>query len=155
MADIMKHNQFMQLAIDLAKQSFNRSGGLPFGAVVAIDGELAGQGMNESAALCDPTAHAEVMAIRNACSARRERRLPGGILYASCEPCPLCLAAAMWAGIADIHYACSTEDAETFGFSDNAFYRQMALPREKRVIRSQPMMLDEGREVMKMFEMRA
>jgi guanine deaminase len=145
------HATFMKLAVELAHQCIQKPEGRPFGAVVAIDGQLAGSGMNESVVRCDPTAHAEVMAIRDACAKLKNHRLPSGILYASSEPCPLCLAAAMWAGITEIYFSCSAQDAAKLGFSDQDFYDQFALPPEQRKIRSHQLLPGAGRAVVEAF----
>ncbi|HEX4123675.1 MAG TPA: nucleoside deaminase, partial [Tepidisphaeraceae bacterium] len=145
------HTAFMKMAIELAQTCIQRPEGRPFGAVVVIDGKVVGTGMNESVLRCDPTAHGEVMAIRDACAKIGTHRLPSGTLYTSSEPCPLCLAAAMWAGITDIYYACSADDAAKLGFSDKAFYDELAKPKEQRKIHSHQLLADEGRAVVEAF----
>jgi guanine deaminase len=145
------HAAFMRMAVELAHGCIQKPEGRPFGAVIAIDGKLAGRGMNESVLRCDPTAHAEVMAIRDACAKLGINRLPSGTLYASSEPCPLCLAAAMWAGITEIYYSCSAQDAATLGFSDQDYYDQFALPPEQRKIQSHQLLPGAGRAVVEAF----
>ena len=145
------HAAFMNIAIELAKTCIQKPEGRPFGAVVVIDGKVVGTGMNESVVRCDPTAHGEVMAIRDACAKIGNHRLPSGTLYTSSEPCPLCLAAAMWAGITDIYYACSAEDAADLGFSDKEFYDELALPKAQRTMRSHQLLGDEGKAVVEAF----
>jgi len=117
---------FLAQAIGLATRNAENGGG-PFGAVVVLpDGSLA-YGTNQVTHHADPTAHAEVVAIRGAASSIRSHDLRRAVLYASCAPCPMCLAAAMWANIGSIVYAASPEDAAAAGFSDAEFYRQFAL----------------------------
>jgi guanine deaminase len=145
------HEKFMRMAVDLASKCIASPDGRPFGAVVVVDGIALGLGMNETVARSDPTAHAEVMAIRDACAKAVTSRLSTATLYASSEPCPLCLAAAMWAGITEIYYGCSVEEAADLGFSDKDYYDQFALPPDKRRIRSHRLLPAEGRAVVAQF----
>jgi guanine deaminase len=145
------HNHFMKMALELARARIHVPDGWPFGAVVVIGGKVVGIGANEVVARSDPTAHAEVLAIRDACAKRKQYQLPASTLYTSSEPCPLCLAAAMWAGITEIYYAASVEDAAAAGFSDKEFYEQIALPRQARKIRSYQLLPNEGRAVQEEF----
>jgi guanine deaminase len=125
------HNAFLRAAIDEALHSV-RSGGGPFGAVVVHDGKLIAKGRNRVTSTLDPTAHAEVVAIRAACAALQDHRLTGATLYSSTEPCPLCLAAVYWARIDRVYFAATREHAARAGFDDAEFYRQVALPTEQR-----------------------
>lgn len=111
------HETFMALAVRLAVESVRRGGG-PFGAVIVRDGSIVATGTNTVTSYADPTAHAEVVAIRNACRALGDHRLAGCALYASCEPCPMCLAAAYWARVDGIYFAGTTSDAADAGFDD-------------------------------------
>lgn len=124
---------FMRAAIDLAQRSVAAGGG-PFGAVVVRDGTIIGSGQNRVTLDNDPTAHAEVMAIRDACRASGDFRLEGCELYVSCEPCPMCLAAAYWSHLERIFYAATTADAAAGGFDDAEIYRQVCVrPTQRRI----------------------
>jgi guanine deaminase len=107
--------------IELATENVAQGGG-PFGAVIVRDGELIAEGQNRVTANLDPTAHAEVMAIRAACQAVGDYSLAGATLYTSCEPCPLCLSAALWARVDRVVYAADRDDAARGGFDDREFY---------------------------------
>lgn len=127
---------YMAEAIALARRSVEDGAGGPFGALVVRDGRILGRGRNRVVADCDPTAHAEVRAIRAACASLRVFRLEGALLYASCEPCPMCLAAAHWAGLSGVVYAAESADAAALGFADGAIRdilagrtEDLALPR--------------------------
>ncbi|MEH3075523.1 MAG: nucleoside deaminase [Quadrisphaera sp.] len=127
--------EWLGRAIDLARENVDGGGG-PFGAVVVRVGEDGGgeviaTGTNLVTPTLDPTAHAEVVAIRNACAAVGDFRLPGCVLVSSCEPCPLCLAASLWARVDGVVYAADRDDAALAGFDDRAFYELFAAPRER------------------------
>lgn len=125
--------KFMQLAIDLSIDNVANGGG-PFGAVIVRDGEIIATGTNRVTANCDPTAHAEVNAIRAACSKLGEFKLAGCTIYSSCEPCPMCLSALYWAGVERILYGNTKEDAKAIAFDDSFIYEQIALDHESRSI---------------------
>ena len=125
--------KFMQLAIDLSIDNVANGGG-PFGAVIVRDGEIIATGTNRVTANCDPTAHAEVNAIRAACSKLGEFKLAGCTIYSSCEPCPMCLSALYWAGAERILYGNTKEDAKAIAFDDSFIYEQIALDHESRSI---------------------
>ncbi|PSH05743.1 MAG: tRNA-specific adenosine deaminase [Acidobacteria bacterium] len=126
--------QFLRRAIHLSIESVSRGGG-PFGAlVVRNDGEVIGEGANAVTLECDPTAHAEIVAIRAACRNTGQFHLGNCVIYSSCEPCPMCLAAAYWAQISTIYYAASAAVAADAGFSDVLIYEQLRLPSEERSI---------------------
>jgi tRNA(Arg) A34 adenosine deaminase TadA len=108
--------------------------GGPFGAVVVKDGRIVGEGWNRVTSTNDPTAHAEVVAIREACRALGTFKLDGAVLYTSCEPCPMCLAATYWARVGRIVYANSRADAAAIGFDDDFLYREIPLPLEARAV---------------------
>lgn len=129
----MTHDDFMREAISLASESA-RAGGGPFGAVVVCDGKVIARGSNSVTTLNDPTAHAEVTAIRSACAARQNFKLDGCDLYTSCEPCPMCLGAAYWAGIRTIYYGANQNDASSAGFDDSFIYDQITLDPASRTI---------------------
>ena len=125
--------EFMRLAIELANESVAQGGG-PFGAVVVKNGEVISARANRVTLDNDPTAHAEVAAIREACSKLGSFSLSGCEIYASCEPCPMCLGAIYWAGIERVYYAATRHHAAQAGFDDSSIYDQMALEPDKRLV---------------------
>ncbi len=124
------HEIYMRTAIDLAAEGVERGDGGPFGALVALDGEIVGRGWNRVVAAKDPTAHAEMLAIREAAQRLNRCHLDGADLYTTCAPCPMCLAAAHWAHIGRIFYAAREEDAAAIGFDDGEIRRQLQLSAE-------------------------
>ncbi len=122
---------FMKEALDLAVENV-RSGGGPFGAVIASDGEIIARGANRVTDRHDPTAHAEVMAIRSACTSVGHFELTGCTLYTSCEPCPMCLGAIYWARLDRVVYAATRRDAARAGFDDNHIYQEIEKPPSER-----------------------
>ena len=137
----MEPSPSMSAAIDLALASIEAGGG-PFGAVVVHSGRIVGRGSNRVVPSRDPTAHAEVVAIRAAAQALGTHDLAGCDIYSCCEPCPLCLGAIQWARLACVHYACTRADAAAAGFDDLAFYEELARAPEQRAIPLRP----DGRE---------
>ncbi len=127
-ADAGAKERLMQEAIRMAAEGVARGDGGPFGAVVVKDGEIVGRGWNRVVADNDPTAHAEMVAIRDAARRLGRWSLEGCQLYTSCEPCPMCLSAAYWAHIAHIYFAADEADAAAVGFDDCAIRRELALP---------------------------
>lgn len=125
--------KFMQQAIDLSIENVANGGG-PFGAVIVRDGEVIATGTNRVTATCDPTAHAEVSAIRAACAKLGDFKLAGCTIYSSCEPCPMCLSALYWAGVERIFYGNTKEDAKAVNFDDSFIYDQIALDYSERSI---------------------
>lgn len=119
------HTVFLREAIRLAWLSIERNEGGPFGAVVVRDQQIIGRGWNRVTSTNDPTAHAEVVAIRDACSSLGTFSLAGCQIYTSCEPCPLCLAAVYWARMERIYYAADRDDAAAVGFDDRHFYEEL------------------------------
>ena len=116
-------NNFMQKAKEEALSNLTSNEGGPFGAIITDkDGNIISTGHNQVLKNNDPTAHAEVIAIRNACSKLNTYDLSNYILYTSCEPCPMCLSAIIWSNIKEIYYACDRKDAENIGFRDNIIY---------------------------------
>lgn len=115
-------NKYMKVAKDLADSNLKTDKGGPFGACVVKNGEIIGKGFNRVLVNNDPTAHAEIMAIRDACKSINSYDLDGCELYTSCYPCPMCLSAAIWANIAKIYYGNTKEDAENVGFRDKLIY---------------------------------
>ena len=125
--------RFMQMACDLASENID-SGGGPFGAVIVKDGRVVSTGTNTVTIDNDPTAHAEVNAIRNACREAGSFKLPGCDIYTSCEPCPMCLSALYWAGVRRIYYGNTQIDARAINFDDNFIYEEIAKPHLSRSI---------------------
>jgi tRNA(Arg) A34 adenosine deaminase TadA len=124
----------MQEAIRLSLEMMRAGKGGPFGAVVVRDGEIVGRGWNQVASTNDPTAHAEIVAIREACRKAGSFFLEGAELYASCEPCPMCLSAVYWARISRVYYAASRKDAAEAGFLDEMIYEELAREAGRRRI---------------------
>jgi guanine deaminase len=118
---------FMREAIDLAIQTMRQGKGGPFGAVIVRDGVIISRGANEVTSSNDPTAHAEIVAIRRGCQHLGNFSLAGCDIYASCEPCPMCLSAIYWARIGRLFYAATRHDAATAGFDDEWIYQQIPL----------------------------
>lgn len=123
---------FLREAIHLAVENVQTGRGGPFGAVIVREGLIIARGTNQVIASRDPTAHAEVVAIRAACQARQDFSLAGCEIYTSCEPCPLCLAAIYWAHLDKIHYAATCDQAAEAGFDDRVIYEEMAKPKNNR-----------------------
>lgn len=121
-------------AIALSREHMRAGEGGPFGALIVRDGEVLAEGWNQVTSANDPTAHAEVVAIRRACQAVGDFALPGATLYTSCEPCPMCLASAYWARVARIVYANTREDAAAIGFDDRLIYDEIPKPVAERTI---------------------
>ena len=124
----------MREAIRLSLEKMRRNAGGPFGAVVARRGQIVGRGWNQVTSSNDPTAHAEVMAIRQACRKLKTFRLDDCEIYTSCEPCPMCLGAIYWARLRRIFYANTRRDAAAIGFDDDWLYRELARPVGRRKI---------------------
>lgn len=118
------HRQFLQQAVDLAGENV-ASGGGPFGAIIVKDGRIIAASGNRVTPNLDPTAHAEIMAIRAACLQLGDFQLTDCTLYTSCEPCPMCLGAIYWARLAEVYYACNRHDASQAGFDDSFIYDEI------------------------------
>ena len=119
-------NGFMKIAVDLAADNLVTNVGGPFGAVVVKDGTIVGMGSNHVLANNDPTAHAEIMAIRDACKALGTHDLTGCEIYTSCYPCPMCLSAIIWSNITKVFYGNTKEDAADIGFRDDMIYNYLS-----------------------------
>ncbi|MCM3672040.1 nucleoside deaminase [Mesobacillus maritimus] len=124
----------MQLAVQLALDNVNANTGGPFGAVVVKDGAVIGVGQNQVTKLNDPTAHAEVQAIREACHYLNSYQLEGCEIYTSCEPCPMCLGAIYWARPKAMYFSSTKEEAAKIGFDDQFIYEQLMIPHKDRQI---------------------
>lgn len=127
-------NKFMHEAVISALKGMNNNEGGPFGCVVVKDGKIVGRGNNKVTSNNDPTAHAEVMAIRDACKNLKTFQLEGCEIYTSCEPCPMCFGAIYWARPDKVYYGCSQQDAADINFDDEFIYKEIELPYEKRSI---------------------
>ena len=140
--------RFLEMAAELAEKNIDNGGG-PFGAVIVRNGEVVATGVNRVTADNDPTAHAEVNAIRQACQRESTFNLKGCVIYSSCEPCPMCLSALYWAGVSRIYYGCTQEDAETVNISDRFIYRELEKPKCDRMI---PCIKMDSTRTIKVFE---
>lgn len=136
-------------AIQLARDGMVRNEGGPFGALVIKDGQIIGRGNNKVTSSNDPTAHAEIVAIRDACRHLKSFQLEGCVLFTSCEPCPMCLGAIYWARPSHVFYACTRDDASHAGFDDSFIYEEIQLPLSSRKI---PMTQLLREEAIRVFE---
>lgn len=146
-----KQREFMQMAIDASVENVKNGGG-PFGAVIVKNGEVVAVGTNRVTANNDPTAHAEVMAIRAACQRLNTFRLSDCEIYTSCEPCPMCLSAIYWSGIRIIYYGNNALDAARIGFSDQFIYDELKRPLIQRVIPAINLMRPEAQAAFRAWE---
>lgn len=124
----------MREAIQIATENVEQNNGGPFGAIVVKDGKVIGRGRNEVTKTNDPTAHAEVKAIREACDILKDYQLTDCEIYTSCEPCPMCIGAIYWARPKAVYYACTKEEASKIGFDDHFIYEELAIPIHERKI---------------------
>jgi guanine deaminase len=141
---MMTHDDFMREAIRLSVENVQVRGGGPFGCVVVKDGQIIARGFNQVTATNDPTAHAEVDAIRKACAALGTFQLDGCDLYTSCEPCPMCLGAIYWARPARVFYGNTKQDAAAIGFDDQFIYDEIDQPLPARAIPMVPLLRPEA-----------
>jgi tRNA(Arg) A34 adenosine deaminase TadA len=141
----------MRDAIRLSIEGVRSGRGGPFGCVVVRGGKVVGRGSNQVTSTCDPTAHAEIVAIREACRALGTFKLPDCELYASCEPCPMCLSAIYWARIPVVHYGNTRQDAAAVGFDDDFIYQQIPLPAQERRVSMHVMLRDEAKEAFSLW----
>lgn len=147
----MDEADFMRRAIALSCQGVEEGGG-PFGAVVVRHGRILGEGRNAVVPSRDPTAHAEIVAIRAACAALGTHDLGGAVIYTSCEPCPMCLGAVWWARIREIVYANDRTEAAAIGFDDAAIYEEVAAPLTARRLPLRRMMAEEAKVAFRAWE---
>ncbi len=138
---------FMQLAIQLSEEGMNTNSGGPFGAVVVKEGKVIGRGNNHVTSTNDPTAHAEVVAIRDACKNLNTFDLSGAEIYCSCEPCPMCLAAIYWARISAIYFANTRKDAAEIGFDDDLIYREIPKAINERLVPAKSLLREQAMKV--------
>lgn len=142
----MEKEQFMRQAIALAKENQDKGGG-PFGAVIVKDGEVLATGTNQVTSMNDPTAHAEVKAIRAACERLHSFSLKGCEIYSSCEPCPMCLGAIYWAHIDCLYYGANKDDAANAGFDDAFIYHEIEVSPTQRRLKTRTLLAAEAQEV--------
>ena len=140
---------FLREAIRLSSEKMKAGEGGPFGAVIVKDGKIIGRGWNRVTSANDPTAHAEVEAIREACRSLETFSLEGCEIYASCEPCPMCLAAIYWARLDALYFAASRTDAANAGFDDALLYEEVPRPWESRILNTE---MHLNREAQQVFE---
>ena len=138
------NKEYMRKAIDLAIENVKNGGG-PFGAVIVKNGEIVSTGVNRVTANNDPTAHAEVSAIRAACEKLGTFMLDGCEIYSSCEPCPMCLGAIYWAHIDRLYYGCNKSDAADAGFDDSFIYKELELNSSERRLKTEELLPDEAK----------
>ena len=144
-----REKKFMQAAIELAREGMDNNKGGPFGCVIVKDDAIIGKGFNSVASTNDPTAHAEVVAIREACRHLNTFQLTGCEVYTSCEPCPMCMGAIYWARPNKVFYANTRNDAAAIGFDDSMIYNELTAPIDNRLIE---MISLERDEALKVFE---
>lgn len=137
------HDQYLKKAIELATENVTQNNGGPFGAVIVKNNQIIATGVNQVTATNDPTAHAEIVAIRAACTKLKSFQLTDCILYSSCEPCPMCLGAIYWSRPKAVYFASSRHDAANVGFDDSFIYDQLSIPYEKRSIMTTQKAIDD------------
>lgn len=151
----MKKEEIMQKAIELSIKGSSEGKGGPFGAVIVKNGVIVGEGYNQVTSTNDPTAHAEVVAIREACKNLGTFQLSDCELYTSCEPCPMCLGAIYWARPARVYYANTREDAANIGFDDAFIYDEIPLPLSERKIEMIPLGREEAQKAFQLWSEKA
>ncbi len=149
-----KDEEFMRQAIGLARRGMEANDGGPFGCVIVKDGKIVGRGNNRVTSTNDPTAHAEVVAIRDACSSLKTFQLDGCRIYTSCEPCPMCLGAIYWARPSAIFFAGTRIDAAEAGFDDDHIYSEISKPNDSRQFRMTNLLRDEANDVFREWKLK-
>ena len=144
----------MREAIRLARNGMDHNEGGPFGAIVVQDGVIIGLGNNRVTSTNDPTAHAEVVAIREACRHLNTFQLTDCVIYTSCEPCPMCLGAIYWARPKAVYFACTKSDASVIGFDDSFIYKELYLDFQQRKIPMIPLLREEALTVFKAWQIK-
>jgi len=147
-----KQEKFMREAIRLSIENVNFGNGGPFGAVIVKDNKIIARGVNKVTSDNDPTAHAEVVAIRNACKELGTFQLDGCEIYTSCEPCPMCLGAIYWARPDKMYYANTKQDAADIDFDDDFIYQELALPYGERKLKTIQLLRDEAIEAFNLWK---
>lgn len=148
-------SNFMREAIRMSMSKMRRNEGGPFGAIIVRKGKIVGRGWNRVTSTNDPTAHAEIVAIRDACKRLGCFALDDCELYTSCEPCPMCLAAIYWARIERVYYANTRRDAAKIGFDDALIYREIQLPASRRRIKMKQLLREEAGEAFEAWRTKA
>lgn len=146
------HSKFITEAVELSRNGMNNNEGGPFGAIIVKDGKVVGKGNNRVTSSNDPTAHAEVVAIRDACKNLNSFQLDDCILYTSCEPCPMCLGAIYWARPSKVFYANTREDAAAIGFDDDFIYEEINVSMDDRKIPFEQLGREEALKVFKEWQ---
>lgn len=144
----------MRRAIELSVRNVHSGSGGPFGAVVVKDGAIVGEGVNQVLATNDPSAHAEVVAVRSACQKLKTFQLTGCEVYTSCEPCPMCMGLIYWARPRIVYYANSAADAAKIGFDDAFIYQELAVPIAQRSIRMQQVLRNEAQAAFEAWQLK-
>ncbi|MEX0647898.1 MAG: nucleoside deaminase [Balneolaceae bacterium] len=144
--------KFMERAAELARNGMDRNEGGPFGCVIVKNGEILSEGNNRVTVSHDPTAHAEIVAIRRACEKLGDFQLTGCEIYATCEPCPMCLGAIYWARPEIIYYAGTREDAAGAGFDDSLIYEELDIPPAERKIPMKKLGREKASELFKLWD---
>ena len=144
-------NKFMKRAIELSKESIN-SGGGPFGSVIVKNDKIISEGINRVTVNNDPTAHGEIVAIRNACKELNTFNLSNCSLYSSCEPCPMCMSAIYWSRISKVYYGNNRDDAKKIEFDDSFIYSEISKKNEDRSILMEQILRDEALEAFKIWD---
>ncbi len=147
-----RERKFMAMAVALSKKGMQGGDGGPFGAIVVRGDEIVGEGWNQVLAHNDPTAHAEVVAIRDACTKLQTFQLTDCEIFTSCEPCPMCLGAIYWARPQRVYFANTKEEAAAIAFDDSFIYREIEVPHHDKKIPFIPMPTDAAREVFRLWE---
>ncbi len=145
-------NRFMARAIELSLENVRSGKGGPFAAVIAKGGKIIAEGTNQVTSTNDPTAHAEIVAIREACKQLGAFQLTDCEIYTTCEPCPMCLGAIYWTRLARVYFANTAEDAATIGFSDALIYDEIRQPLTRRQIPMIPLMREEARQALRAWQ---
>lgn len=148
----MNHEYYLKKAISIAQKSMNANTGGPFGCVIVKDGEIIAEGTNEVTSTNDPSAHAEVVAIRKACQNLNDFQLTDCIVYTSCEPCPMCLGAIYWARPKAVYFASNRQDAANIGFDDQFIYDELEKPMDERKIQFSQLRLDAADALFKAWQ---
>jgi guanine deaminase len=149
--ELKEHEKFMRIAIELSEQNVKGVAGGPFGAVIVKDGKIIASSTNKVVQQNDPTAHAEVSAIRLACLELGMYHLEGCVIYTSCEPCPMCLGAIYWAHIDKIYYGNTKADAADIGFDDHFIYHELELPMNERKLQIIQLLREEALQAFKLW----
>ncbi len=147
-----EHEKFMRMAIELSEYNVKQATGGPFGAVIIKDGMVVARSANKVVQQNDPTAHAEISAIRLACQELGTHNLQGCIIYTSCEPCPMCLGAIYWAHIDTIYYGNDKTDAAAIGFDDHFIYQELERPLHQRMLQIVQLLRDEAQSAFELWK---